>query len=62
MFKIIKRYYDKGTYTAEDVAVFVKAKKKEDVQMHILFFFILLQTIQQIQLTIVHQLDNQFSE
>lgn len=27
MFKIIKRYYDKGYYTKENVAVFVKAGK-----------------------------------
>ena len=24
MFTIVKRYYDKGIYTAEDVAVFVR--------------------------------------
>lgn len=27
MFKIVKRFYDKGYYTKEDVAVFVKAGK-----------------------------------
>lgn len=27
MFKIVKRYYDKGIYTKEDVATFVKARK-----------------------------------
>ena len=27
MFKIVKRYYDKGIYTKENVATFVKAKK-----------------------------------
>ena len=27
MYKIVKRYYDKGIYTKEDVAVFVKAGK-----------------------------------
>lgn len=27
MFKIIKRYYDKGVYTKENVATFVKAGK-----------------------------------
>lgn len=27
MFKIVKRYYDKGYYTKEDVAVFVRAGK-----------------------------------
>ena len=27
MFKIVKRYYDKGIYSKEDVAVFVKAGK-----------------------------------
>ena len=27
MFKIIKRYYDKGIYTKENVATFVKAGK-----------------------------------
>lgn len=27
MFKIVKRYYDKGIYTKENVAVFVKAGK-----------------------------------
>jgi len=25
MFTIVKRYYDKGIYTADDVAVFVRA-------------------------------------
>lgn len=25
MFTIVKRYYDKGIYTAEDVAVFARA-------------------------------------
>ncbi|MDD4469255.1 MAG: XkdX family protein [Acholeplasmataceae bacterium] len=25
MFAIVKRYYDKGIYTADDVAVFVRA-------------------------------------
>lgn len=27
MYKIIKRYYDKGIYTKENVAVFVRAGK-----------------------------------
>jgi len=27
MFKIVKRYYEKGIYTKENVAVFVKAGK-----------------------------------
>lgn len=27
MFKIVKRYYDKGIYTKENVKVFVRAKK-----------------------------------
>lgn len=27
MFKIVKRYYDKGIYTKENVAVFVSAGK-----------------------------------
>lgn len=27
MFKIIKRYYDKGFYSKEDVKVFVKASQ-----------------------------------
>ena len=27
MFKIVKRYYDKGIYSKEDVATFVKAGK-----------------------------------
>lgn len=27
MYKIVKRYYDKGIYTKENVAVFVKAGK-----------------------------------
>lgn len=27
MFKIVKRYYDKGIYTKDNVAVFVKAGK-----------------------------------
>ncbi len=27
MFKIVKRYYDKGIYTKENVAVFVRAGK-----------------------------------
>lgn len=27
MFKIVKRYYDKGIYTKENVAVFVAAGK-----------------------------------
>ena len=27
MYKIVKRYYDKGTYTKEDVRKFVKAGK-----------------------------------
>ena len=27
MYKIVKRYYDKGIYTAEDVAKFVEAGK-----------------------------------
>ena len=27
MYKIVKRYYDKGIYSKEDVAVFVKAGK-----------------------------------
>lgn len=27
MFKIVKRYYDKGIYTKENVATFVKAGK-----------------------------------
>ena len=27
MFKIVKRYYDRGIYSKEDVATFVKAKK-----------------------------------
>lgn len=27
MYKIVKRFYDKGIYTAENVAVFVKANK-----------------------------------
>lgn len=27
MFKIIKRYYDKGFYSKEDVKVFVKANQ-----------------------------------
>lgn len=27
MFKIVKRYYDKGYYTKENVATFVKARK-----------------------------------
>lgn len=27
MYKIVKRYYDKGIYSAEDVKVFVKAGK-----------------------------------
>jgi len=27
MFKTVKRYYDKGIYTAENVAVFVRAGK-----------------------------------
>ena len=27
MFKIVKRYYDKGIYSNEDVAAFVKAGK-----------------------------------
>ena len=27
MFKIVKRYYDKGYYTKENVATFVKAGK-----------------------------------
>lgn len=27
MFKIVKRYYDKGIYTKEDVKTFVKAGK-----------------------------------
>ena len=27
MYKIVKRYYDRGIYTNEDVAVFVKAGK-----------------------------------
>lgn len=27
MYKIVKRYYDKGIYSAEDVAKFVKAGK-----------------------------------
>lgn len=27
MFKIVKRYYDKGIYSKEDVAVFVQAGK-----------------------------------
>ena len=27
MFKIIKRYYDKGVYTKENIATFVKAGK-----------------------------------
>lgn len=26
MFKIVKRYYDKGIYSKEDVKVFVRAK------------------------------------
>lgn len=27
MFKVVKRYYDKGIYSAENVATFVKAGK-----------------------------------
>ena len=27
MFKIVKRYYDKGIYTKENIATFVKAGK-----------------------------------
>lgn len=27
MYKIIKRYYDRGIYTKEDVKVFVRARK-----------------------------------
>lgn len=27
MFKIVKRYYDKGIYSKEDVATFVRAGK-----------------------------------
>lgn len=27
MYKIVKRYYDKGIYSKEDVATFVKAGK-----------------------------------
>lgn len=27
MFKIVKRYYDKGIYSNEDVAKFVRARK-----------------------------------
>lgn len=27
MYKIVKRYYDKGNYTKENVATFVKAGK-----------------------------------
>ena len=27
MFRIVKRYYDKGIYSNEDVAVFVRAGK-----------------------------------
>lgn len=27
MYKVVKRYYDKGIYSAEDVAKFVKAGK-----------------------------------
>lgn len=27
MFKIVKRYYDKGIYSKDDVATFVKAGK-----------------------------------
>lgn len=27
MFKIVKRYYDKGIYTKENVKVFVRARK-----------------------------------
>ena len=27
MYKIVKRYYDKGIYSAEDVAKFVKSGK-----------------------------------
>lgn len=27
MFKVVKRYYDKGIYSKEDVATFVKAGK-----------------------------------
>ena len=27
MYKIVKRYYDKGIYSADDVATFVKAGK-----------------------------------
>lgn len=27
MFKIVKRYYDKGIYSKENVKVFVRAKK-----------------------------------
>ena len=27
MYKIVKRYFDKGIYTKEDVAVFVRAQK-----------------------------------
>lgn len=27
MYKIVKRYYDRGIYTAEDVAKFVQAGK-----------------------------------
>lgn len=27
MFKIVKRYFDKGIYTAENVGMFVKASK-----------------------------------
>lgn len=27
MYKIVKRYYDKGIYTKENVSVFVKAGK-----------------------------------
>lgn len=27
MFSIVKRYYDKGIYSNEDVAIFVRARK-----------------------------------
>lgn len=32
MFKVIKKYYDRGIYSKEDVAVFVKAGQTTEEQ------------------------------
>ena len=34
MFQIVKRYYDKGIYSKEDVGKFVSAGKITDVQYY----------------------------